>query len=76
MPEQKVDGYAYFMIRISRETVAASRLTLSGVVERLGTGEKQTFASGHELLRFMSGQEQPNQTLRTGGIARNNPVVE
>lgn len=76
MPEQKVDGYAYFMIRISRETVAASRLTLSGVVERLGTGEKQTFASGHELMRFMRGQEQPNESLPTGGTARNNSAAE
>ncbi len=40
--------FAYFMVRLQRPAAGGDR-ALAGVVERLGTGEKRTFASAAEL---------------------------
>ena len=46
-------SYAYFVIRVQR---AAGQLPppLAGIIEQLGTGEKQIFASGQELLDLVT----------------------
>lgn len=44
------NGFSYFMIRLS-----PGAGEVSGVVERIGTGEKRTFASGQELVTLVSG---------------------
>ncbi len=48
--------FAYFMIRVRRDPGEGLLAAISGVLEHLGTGEKQSFASGEELLRLVSGQ--------------------
>ena len=42
-------GFSYYMIRIQRPGPVRPA-TLSGVIERLGTGEKRFFADGAQLL--------------------------
>lgn len=41
------DRFDYFMVRVTRTEDDAR---LSGLVERLGTGEKRSFGSGQQLL--------------------------
>lgn len=71
MPEQQVDDFAYFRIRIGREEGGQAPAALSGVVERIGTGEKRSFASGDELIRFMCGAGSPERSLPPGAVPRN-----
>ncbi len=46
-PDGMADRFDYFMVRVTR-TEDDARLT--GLVERLGTGEKRSFGSGQQLL--------------------------
>ena len=48
-----MDHYNYYMIRIQRAQ-AQPQPPLVGVVERLGSGEKQSFGDGMELLRMLN----------------------
>jgi hypothetical protein len=48
-----MDEYDYFMIRIRRPAADALGQPLSGVLERLATGEKKGFESDAELLRLV-----------------------
>lgn len=51
-----MEQFGYYMIRIRHSpTGSRSGPLLSGIVERLGAGEKQSFAGGEELLRLLSG---------------------
>jgi hypothetical protein len=50
--------FEYFMLRLHRpaarpEAAGADGLPLAGTVERLGTGDKRTFADAVELTRLM-----------------------
>ena len=47
-----MDQFSYYMIRI-RHAVEDRTDALAGVVERLGSGQKQSFAGGEELLRLL-----------------------
>jgi hypothetical protein len=47
--------FVYFMIRVRRVEPDVPEGGLSGMVERLGTGEKWRFGSGEELLRVVGG---------------------
>ena len=47
------EEFAYFMIRV-RRSASATEPIVSGVVERLGAGEKREFRDGAELLRTLS----------------------
>lgn len=47
-------GFSYFMIRLHHEA-SESAGDVAGIVERLGTGEKRTFANGRELVALVSG---------------------
>lgn len=66
-----MDDFAYFRIRIGRAEGGQAPGALSGVVERIGTGEKRSFASGDELIRFMCGAEPPDRSLPPGTVPRN-----
>lgn len=46
----KLERFAYFMVRIRQEPGGASAGPVTGMVERLATGEKRNFSSGAELL--------------------------
>jgi hypothetical protein len=46
-------SYAYFVIRTQR-AAAPLPAQLAGIIEQLGTGEKQSFASGQELLNLVT----------------------
>jgi hypothetical protein len=61
-----MDQFSYYMIRI-RHSPAEDRLEplLAGVVERLGSGEKQNFADGAELLRLLSGWTERHPNMRS-----------
>ncbi len=48
-----MERFAYFMVRIRRSPDAPPDDSLSGLVEQLATGEKQSFASGEELIRIV-----------------------
>lgn len=45
-------GYAYFVVRL-RRMPPGSRGAIGGVVERLHTGEKRTFATAAELIEAL-----------------------
>jgi hypothetical protein len=50
-----VDEFAYFMIRVRREAgKGAEDVPLTGVIERLGSGEKSAFDGSEELLQRMT----------------------
>jgi hypothetical protein len=68
-----MDEFSYYMVRI-RHSPAEDRAedraeALAGVVERLGSGEKQKFADGGELLRLLTGWTEglPNMRSVAGG---------
>ena len=65
-----MDEFSYYMVRI-RHSPPDDRPedTLAGVVERLGLGEKRSFADGEELLRLLSGWTEglPNMRPVSGG---------
>ena len=42
--------FTYFVVRVRIDGPGA----VAGVVERLGTGRKQSFQEGHELLRILA----------------------
>lgn len=46
-------GYAYFVLKLPL-TPAGDPQIISGVIERLGTSERQSFGSGDELLRLLA----------------------
>lgn len=47
-----VARFEYFVLRLSRSPGGPGRL--SGVVERLGSGEKRWFETGEQLVRLVS----------------------
>jgi hypothetical protein len=49
-----VDQFTYFMIRLRRPLDAVPPELLTGVVERLASGEKRTFSSADELLLLLA----------------------
>jgi hypothetical protein len=62
-----MDQYSYYMIRIRHSSAPEPRQeALTGIVERLGSGEKQNFADGEELLRLL--------TEWTDGLTNMRPV--
>lgn len=50
--ESQYTGFSYFMIRVQRP-VPTSQATMSGLIERLGTGEKKSFHTGAQLLELL-----------------------
>jgi hypothetical protein len=49
-----MDEFSYYMVRIRHSPVEdRPEPPLAGIVERLGSGEKQNFADGEELLRLL-----------------------
>jgi hypothetical protein len=50
---QRAEHFAYFMIRVRRGSLASAEGTLTGLVEQLATGEKESFASAEELIRII-----------------------
>jgi hypothetical protein len=64
-----MDQFSYYMIRIRHSPTEDRPDPLAGVVERLGSGEKQHFGDGDELLRLLSGwvEGPPNMRPLTKG---------
>ena len=62
-----MDQFSYYMIRIRYSPSEDRPDPLAGVVERLGSGEKQSFAGGHELLRLLNGWIEGLPNMRTLG---------
>ena len=67
------ERFAYFMVRI--HTSADTRARSSGVVERLGTGRKESFASVEELVRLLTDDPEDAQNMRSGTVGGNEPTV-
>jgi hypothetical protein len=63
-----VERFAYFMLRIRRPDELPDN-SFSGLVERLATGEKQSFASAEELIRIVSGRPDPPHHYRQAAAA-------
>jgi hypothetical protein len=49
------DGFLHCLLRVRRGPGEGPGAALSGLVERLGTGEKQSFRSWEELQRLVRG---------------------
>jgi len=64
-----MEDFDYFMIRVRRTAPEGVIGALSGVAERLGTGEKWSFDSSDELLRVISGEVKRLGNMQTFGIA-------
>ena len=68
-----MDQFSYYMIRVrhspTQEPMKDRPEPLTGIVERLGFGEKQGFADGDELLRLLSrwNDKLPNMGPVAGG---------
>lgn len=69
----RAEEYAYFMIRLLRHGAEEETTPLAGVVERIGSGEKRSFTSGEELLRFMCGRTAPDPSIPAAPTPRNHP---
>jgi len=62
-----VDEFAYFMIRVRRETgKGAEDVPLSGVIERLASGEKSTFDGSEALIRLVRAWSLPTSPMQEG----------
>ena len=70
---QAGERFAYFMIRI--QTNADTRAKSSGVVERLGTGRKQSFSSIEELVRLLIVDPGDGQNMMVGTASGNESAV-
>lgn len=67
-PHGTPDRFDYFMVRVTR-TEDDARLT--GLVERLGTGEKHSFGSGQQLLWLVAAWSNPESNLQPQAGASN-----
>jgi hypothetical protein len=50
-------GFEYFVVRLSRSVSEPDRV--SGLVERLGSGEKRSFSTGEHLLQLVTFWSEP-----------------
>lgn len=60
------ERFEYFMIRVARSMNDPDKL--SGLLERLGSGEKQSFDTGEQLVQLVGGRftTQRNPHVVTG----------
>lgn len=70
---QAGERFAYFMVRI--QTNADTMAKTAGVVERLGTGRKQSFSSIEELMRLLTEGSGDVQNMRIGAVGGNESTV-
>jgi hypothetical protein len=62
------DRFDYFMVRVTR---AEDDARLTGLVERLGTGEKRSFGSGQQLLWLVGSWSDAESNLQARAEASN-----
>lgn len=66
------EHFQYFMVRLARSNADPARL--SGLIERIGSGEKRTFGTGEELVHLFASWSirsvnmPPGDTDRNGGL--------
>jgi len=60
----------HFMIRVHPDR-SAEPPRISGVIERLGTGEKLTFAGAAELIRLLGSWPEPTSKMQVAGDSGN-----
>ncbi|MGH7528563.1 MAG: hypothetical protein ACREMX_17860 [Gemmatimonadales bacterium] len=65
---ESAPGFDYFVIRLSRSVRKPARV--SGLIERLGSGEKRWFYSGEQLVQLVTlwpqlGPEEPSAPADT-----------
>ena len=53
--------FTYFVVRLQHAPSAVGQAELSGVVERLASGEKSTFRSAAELVRLLGAWAHPSE---------------
>ncbi|HEY8198085.1 MAG TPA: hypothetical protein VIG04_13985 [Gemmatimonadales bacterium] len=63
------ERFEYFMIRVTRSDKDPDRV--SGLVERLGSGEKRSFETGDQLLRMVGGWFESSLNLQSPTGRRN-----
>ncbi|HWN19851.1 MAG TPA: hypothetical protein VNO19_13135 [Gemmatimonadales bacterium] len=73
------ERFEYFMIRVTRSDQDPDRV--SGLVERLGSGEKRSFQTGDQLLRMVGGWFESSLNLQSptghrnpGGVGSTNSM--
>ena len=74
------ERFEYFMIRVTRSDQDPDRV--SGLVERLGSGEKRSFQTGDQLLRMVGGWFESSLNLQSptghrnpGGVGSTNSML-
>jgi hypothetical protein len=70
---QPGERFAYFMVRL--QTSADMQEGSSGVVERLGSGRKQSFSTIEELVRLLTAGSGDEQNMRAGTRVGNDSAV-
>jgi hypothetical protein len=73
-PEAFMEGFSYFLIRVRRSEPDAQDGGISGVVERLGTGEKWSFGSGEELIHLVDSDVHRLKKMQPSGTP-GKPIV-
>jgi hypothetical protein len=63
------ERFEYFMVRLTRSAHEPDRL--SGLVERLSSGEKRSFDTGEQLLQLVGGGFALDSNMQLGAGPRN-----
>ena len=63
-----IPSFDYFVVRLNRTDSSPDRIT--GLVERLGSGEKQAFTTAEHLVRLLSGWTPPGYGETPGRFAQ------
>lgn len=67
-----MDEFQYFMVRVRHEsTAAATRDTLKGIVEQLGSGEKRAFTCPPELVELLTSWPDGSANITPGSSTGN-----
>jgi hypothetical protein len=59
------ERFDYFMVRLSRSSQEPHRLT--GLIERLGSGEKRSFETGEQLVRLVGAWGEVHVDIEAAG---------
>jgi hypothetical protein len=63
------ERFEYFMVRVTRSTREPGRVT--GLIERLGSGEKRSFDTGEQLAQLVGGNFAPDVNMQSAESGRN-----
>ena len=71
-----MERFAYFTIRLRLPPVEGEGVAFSGVVERLGTGEKRAFDGVEDLVRVLTTPAADPGKMRAGSDGGNSDEAQ